>query len=231
MSGRRAVSGHEGCSTGGLEASEAPAVRDTPAIAAEHLGPWAPLSPKQAAGVFSGIDARWWVAGGWAIDLLVGRQTRPHADLDILILRSDQPAFRSHLHDWDLHAADPPGSLRPWPMGEILPIPVHDVWCRRDGSAPWSFQFMIDDVEGHEWLFRRDNSIRRPVATLSSRASRPGLAVLAPEVQLLYKSKGLRDKDNADFDTALPYLSLNEREWLRDALIATRPDHEWLARL
>src|SRR4051812_28485863 len=34
----------------------------------------------------AGIDA--WVAGGWAVDALVGEQTRPHGDLDLAV-RSD----------------------------------------------------------------------------------------------------------------------------------------------
>lgn len=200
-------------------------------IAAGDLGPWAPLAPEHAASLLSPVEARWWVAGGWAIDLLVGHQTRDHADLDVLILRPDQDAFRSHLREWDLHAADPPGSLRPWRVGETLPSDVHDVFCRRHESAPWSFQFMIDDVAGSEWVFRRDHAIRRPVATLAGRASRPDMPVLAPEIQLLYKSKGMREKDAADFDTALSHLTLDERLWLRGALLATRPDHEWIERL
>ncbi len=200
-------------------------------MAAEHLGPWAPLSPDDAGVVFSACEARWWVAGGWAIDLLVGRQTRSHADFDVLVLRPEQHVVRSYLHAWDVHAADPPGTLRPWPIGEILPLSVHDIWCRRDPSAPWAFQLMIDDVHGEDWLFRRDHRIRRPVRTLAGRASRPGLAVLAAEVQLLYKSGSVREKDAADFDVARPGLSVDERHWLRDALRATHPDHDWIGRL
>jgi lincosamide nucleotidyltransferase A/C/D/E len=33
-----------------------------------------------------------WVAGGWAIDALVGEETRPHRDPDLAV-RSDQPPF------------------------------------------------------------------------------------------------------------------------------------------
>lgn len=35
----------------------------------------------------AGIDA--WVDGGWAVDALLGEQTRPHADLDLAISRAD----------------------------------------------------------------------------------------------------------------------------------------------
>ncbi len=36
-------------------------------------------------GLLAGEAIEWWVAGGWGIDALIGYQTRPHRDLDILI--------------------------------------------------------------------------------------------------------------------------------------------------
>jgi hypothetical protein len=198
---------------------------------AADLGPWVPLVPEDAVELLSELGVRWWVAGGWAIDLLIGRQTREHHDLDVLVLRPDHGVVRSFLGTWDLHAADPPGTLRPWPVGEMLPTAVHDIFCRRDPASPWSFQLMIDEVDGDDWLFRRDHALRRPLTSLAGRASRPGLPVLAPEIQLLYKSRGLRDRDLADFESVLPHLTGDERSWLRDALLAVSPDHEWITRL
>lgn len=204
-------------------------------MTADHLGPWAPLSPEEGGRLLADCRARWWIAGGWAIDLLLGAQTRVHSDLDVLVLRSEQDAVRTHLEAWDVHAADPPGSLRPWPIGEVLPAAVHDVWCRPEPSAPWSFQLMIDAVDGDQWVFRRDHRVRRPLSTLTGRGSRPGLPVLTPEVQLLYKSGAPREgqaprpKDDEDFDNAVGHLTDQERQWLREALYATRPDHEWIS--
>src|SRR5688500_9342197 len=97
----------------------------------QNLYEWDPLSVEDAAALFAGAPFPWWIAGGWAIDLFIGYQTRSHADTDILILRRDQLAARSRLADWDVHAADPPGSLRPWSLGALLPPEVHDIWCRR----------------------------------------------------------------------------------------------------
>jgi lincosamide nucleotidyltransferase A/C/D/E len=37
------------------------------------------------AGVITDVTARWWVAGGWGVDALVGRQTRRHRDLDVVV--------------------------------------------------------------------------------------------------------------------------------------------------
>lgn len=47
----------------------------------EH-GPWAPLSVAGMRSVMAGFPAPWWIAGGWAVDLSLGRQTRPHGDID-----------------------------------------------------------------------------------------------------------------------------------------------------
>jgi lincosamide nucleotidyltransferase A/C/D/E len=35
---------------------------------------------------------RAWVAGGWGVDALVGRQTRPHRDLDLALTAPHEPA-------------------------------------------------------------------------------------------------------------------------------------------
>lgn len=200
-------------------------------IADDDLGPWDPLSPDAVAELLAPVGAPWWIGGGWALDLLAGGSFRAHGDVDLLMLRRDQQLFRSQLNAWDVHAADPPGELRPWPVEEALPAHVHDVFCRPNPSAAWAFQFMIDETSGDDWLFRRDHSIRRSVASLAGRASRPGMRVLSPEVQLLYKSKGMRHKDVADFEMILPQLNAGERDWLRRALTTVTPGHEWVHRL
>jgi lincosamide nucleotidyltransferase A/C/D/E len=35
--------------------------------------------------VLAGADIEAWIAGGWAVDALVGEQTRPHRDLDLAV--------------------------------------------------------------------------------------------------------------------------------------------------
>jgi GNAT superfamily N-acetyltransferase len=51
---------------------------------------WDPLSCREAFQRLHARGIRAWVAGGWALDLFLGRQTRPHVDTDIVIRRSDQ---------------------------------------------------------------------------------------------------------------------------------------------
>ena len=131
---------------------------------ATDLHNWDPLSPDKVRDLFAGLAVPWWIAGGWAIDLFVGRQTRKHHDTDVLVLRDDQLAVQGHLAEWDLQKAEPPGILGPWAKGEFLRPGVHDIWCRRSPQSPWSLQLMLMDTDGDRWVFRRDPSITGPLA-------------------------------------------------------------------
>ncbi len=42
-------------------------------------------------------DIKIWIDGGWAVDALLGKQTRSHADLDIAIERKNIPALKNYL--------------------------------------------------------------------------------------------------------------------------------------
>jgi hypothetical protein len=50
--------------------------------------------------VLNSFRRPWFVGGGWAIDLFLGRQTRNHQDIDIVIFREDQFELRRHLANW-----------------------------------------------------------------------------------------------------------------------------------
>ncbi|MEO3867999.1 amino acid transporter [Nonomuraea sp. B12E4] len=166
----------------------------------------------------------WWVSGGYAIELAVGRSYRDHGDLDVSLLRRDQLAVRRLLSAWDCHVADS-GTLRPWPPDEALPETAYDIWVREHPGGPWRFQLMLDEADGADWIYRRDPRIRRELATLT--IEEPGFHRLAPEVQLLYKSKGPRPKDEQDFTEVLPTLTEDQRHWLDTALQLTHPTHPW----
>ncbi|HLZ70034.1 MAG TPA: amino acid transporter [Dehalococcoidia bacterium] len=197
----------------------------------DSLGPWQPLSVGEVAVLFAGLSVPWWISGGWALDLFLGRQTREHGDTDVLVLRQDQLVVRAALAGWDLYAADPPGSLRPWRRGEWLDEPIHDLWCRRGPEAPWAVQLMLANAEAGRWSFRREPSIGGPLAQLTCRTA-DGIPFLAPAVQLLYKATDApRPRDEADFTTVLPRLDAERRAWLAAALRRYKPEHPWLARL
>jgi hypothetical protein len=114
-----------------------------------------------------------------------------------------------------------------WEDGTAFPPEVHDIWCRRP-DRPWEMQLMVNDFTESEWIFRRDSRIRGPLETMII-TTPSGMPVLAPEIQLLYKSLDLsRPKNEHDFATALPHLSPPQRQWLSDQLNLLYGDHPWL---
>lgn len=67
---------------------------------------------------YSGL---WAVAGGWAIDLSLGEQTREHEDLEIVVFRNDYTKLYrqfSNLHPNLIVSGDPPQFL-PWDGSEV----------------------------------------------------------------------------------------------------------------
>lgn len=44
---------------------------------------WRALPLDEAVALLSVVRTPWWVAGGWAVDLYLGKVTRAHKDLDM----------------------------------------------------------------------------------------------------------------------------------------------------
>jgi hypothetical protein len=88
---------------------------------------------------------------------------------------------------------------------------------------------MFARIEDGLWHYRRQPEITRPLSTLI-RVTDDGIPYLAPEVQLLYKSRTPREKDDADFERVLPRLDTEQRAWMRDALARTTDPHGWHSR-
>lgn len=66
---------------------------------------WCAWHPTELARRLTGVSVPWCVAGGWALDLWHGHQTREHEDLEFTVLRSDVPVFRRALADMEFHTA------------------------------------------------------------------------------------------------------------------------------
>jgi len=196
-------------------------------------------------GLLAAFARPWWVAGGWAIDALAGGPIRRHDDIEIGLLRPDLPALGQHLRQrgWRLEhfAAAPPGSAGgaaggaagagswvPLASGETVPRPHFQLRARAAGAPapghvlPSEFELFLNDLEtdrpGARWVSRRHPTVAVPLAELIVIAPRLGIPVLAPEVQLLYKAKYHRPKDEHDFTRALPLLTSAQCSWLARAL-------------
>jgi hypothetical protein len=184
---------------------------------------WEPAPLSEVVAAFEDFPGPWWIAGGYAMEMAVGRAYREHADIDVLLLRRDQLAAHPVFPGWELWCADPPGTLRFWPAGQTLPPHVHDIWCRERADGPWRVQLMLDESDGADWVSRRDPAIRRPIAEIGNRTA-DGIPYLKPEIQLFYKAKGLRPKDEHDFQVVRGVLAPDAARWLAGHLPS---DHPW----
>lgn len=189
-----------------------------------------PLPPPIAAvaDALRDLRATWAVAGGWAVDLALGRTTRAHADMDVAVFRDDQAALREALPGWRFDVAIR-GELVPWTSGEWLSLPVHEVHAHPPaGDAGPRIEFLLNEKDGADWVYRRDPGVRLPLAR-ALREGPAGVTVLTPEIVLLYKSKSPQPADEHDFRAARPLLDAEARAWLRAALLRAGPAHPWTA--
>lgn len=176
------------------------------------------------------LRCEWYVCGGWALDLFLGRVTRSHKDVDIAVARRDQSEVRGYLRGrgWNLEKAAG-GRLSPWAEGEWLAPPLHGVWCRNEAYDPNFFELLLNEIDDGLFRFRRDTAVILPRARMSFE-SPSGLPALAPEVVLLYKSSGA-DEYADDFRSAAPALPGEARAWLKTALDRVSAGHPWAREL
>ena len=168
----------------------------------------------------------WWIAGGWALDLFAGNQSRTHKDLDVGILRNDALRVLESLAAWEVFEAKN-GVLTRLGAGMQPRADVFSLWCRPARDSHWALELMLDEAENGHWIYRRHREIRRPLEIAIQRSPQ-GMPYLAPEIQLLYKSHRMRSGDQADFEHIGPKLDQCRRSWLRDCLRMIDPAHPWL---
>ena len=88
---------------------------------------WEAWDPEHVAERLAALRCPWYVAGGWAIDLFLGEQTREHEDVEIAVPASGFDEVRAALPDLDV---DVIGSGRRWPVDDPALDQVHP-------SHPW----------------------------------------------------------------------------------------------
>jgi hypothetical protein len=174
------------------------------------------------------VEIWWAVAGGWAIDLWLGHQTRDHHDIEVVARRDDQTAAWDSLHnDWELSCIDPPNDgWRPWRRCEHLEPPSFQAKAH---GPPLEFDIFLESTSNDTWIFRRDGRVQRSIHEVTIVSS--GVPIVDPAVQLLYMAKSEDPKNQHDFEVARPALEPGSSEWLRSALAVAHPGHRWLAQL
>lgn len=182
----------------------------------------------------AGYEHFWCVAGGWALDFHHNRLTRAHEDLEVVVLRQDLAAGYPHFLKRNPHkivTGDGEPKFVPWggePIdAEVTQIRLSPIACS-DGER--EFDLLLTPSEGNNWIYKRDQRIRRPFSDVVLRA-KADIPILAPEIVLFFKAKHLRPKDAVDFENTLPTLSAAARAWLKTSLETAHSGHDWIAKL
>ena len=124
-----------------------------------------------------GVDA--WLEGGWGIDALLGRETREHDDLDVIVPLDQLPTLESALRELGFRHGFASGPLSFEVVDdEGRQIDVHPIAFQPNGDAIYVM------AEGGEWTY--------PAGSLTGRGEIAGRPVrcLAPDMALVCHSQG-----------------------------------------
>ncbi len=131
-----------------------------------------------------------WIDGGWGVDALLGKQTRPHADLDIVVKEHDCQTVVRYLEQQGFQGVSRPDS-RPcnFVMGNDkgMEVDFHVITLDEDGNG------LYGPTDAPEGMY--------PADALFGQGSIDGLAVrcTSPEYQLQSRTGyELRETDLSD---------------------------------
>lgn len=203
------------------------------------------------------INIDYAICGGSAIDLFVGRKTRPHKDLDVAVFGEDRDKIVLYMLEMGWNIYEPCGCEYLHKITDVADQKriKTNIWCVKPSSSHYRFtdhghkmyaveqdgmeqenldfiEFLFNKRKDGNFLYSRNNEIHRNMekAILLSETNIP---YLAPEIVLLYKSTALYNPEyKQDFDVALTKLDTNSREWLKNALVCMFPEgHEWFNKI
>lgn len=121
-----------------------------------ELGPWEPLPLVDTIALLRLAPFRWWVCGGHALELHLGRSWREHDDIDIGISLADAPALHSWLSSMEAWIAAA-GVLHAWDgRGLVDDHDEHNLWVRQTAADPWGIDVTVGAGTMDEWVCRRD---------------------------------------------------------------------------
>jgi len=167
----------------------------------------------------------WSIAGGWSIDLTIGRKTREHQDMDIVVFREYVQDVLNYFSDWQV------GVVIPGEHRLEVVIDKNQVelprYCLHLQHEQDFVEVLITDHANDQVIYRRNPSITIPLQDFI-RIDSMNRRYVTPEWQLLFKAKSPRECDRQDFINALNYLDVTQKEWLRHALMKTHASSEWV---
>jgi lincosamide nucleotidyltransferase A/C/D/E len=144
----------------------------------------------------AGVQVVAWLDGGWGVDALLGEQTRPHKDLDLIVRVEDVPRMRAALaRDGFRLVTGEPGSNFVLRDRRGREIDVHPARFDDDGNGIYRME------NGEDWVFPADGF------TGTGRVGRRNVTCLTADVQMVDHTTGYEPGETDFHDMRL----LNER--------------------
>jgi hypothetical protein len=190
-------------------------------------GAWDAWDPATVAKLLEGVAARWYVVGGWALDLFRGHQTRDQEDLEIATPLWDFDRIRERLSACEFFVAGREGF---WPVdgAGAAYFEYQQTMARDSSTGKWRVDVIRAPDDGTRWTCALDRNIHLPYDDAIAHTT-DGIPYLRPELVLLFKGLQTRPKDQADFEAIAPLMTTEARTWLAQALVETRGNgHPWI---
>ena len=201
----------------------------------------------------AGIGLDYALCGGHAIDLYLGKKTRPHKDLDVAVYREDRDKIIQYMlnENWDIYEPCGAGFLHKINDISSQKYVKDNIWCVKSYNQNYKFteyekdmytvcfnnseqteldyiEFLFNTRADGNFLYRRNHNIKMSLENAILKIN--AVPCLAPEIVLLYKSTAPDNADyQLDFENALKKMNEEQSAWLKKALSIMFPcGHKWL---
>ena len=208
----------------------------------------------QTASLLAEAPFSWAVCGGFALELFLGRETRPHGDIDLCAREADRASIVAFMQGqgWQVYEFRGMGKMRLLDAN-ALSEPGRNLMCVLPGCP--LVEFFPSDEAGLLWHQFHHSGIRElnyleflfspctddgfifsanpPIPLPMDKAflkSPEGIPFLAPELALLYKAARPEEGNAAsDFQAVFPALDNEQKSWYLSSLHQLYPEgHPWL---
>ncbi|QYA44094.1 hypothetical protein KYI13_08425 [Macrococcoides bohemicum] len=179
------------------------------------LNNWQLLSIESLKQIMHDADYDWYLAGGIALDEFLGRRTRDHEDMDILVNFKYLERILDYFKNYKVYTARN-GSLSLYALNNIKS--TDSLWITKDENESFIIEILFFEEEAGHWIYKRNDAVRKKIEDIYF--VKNDMKIIQPEIQLLYKmnSSNIREKDLDDYHNIYPVLEEREKAWLDSVL-------------
>lgn len=172
---------------------------------------WEVLNIESLKQIMRYANFEWYLVGGIALDEFLGRRTRDHEDMDILVNFKYLERILEYFKNYKVYTARN-GSLSLSALNNIKS--TDSLWIANDDKESFIIEILFFEEEAGNWIYKRDKTVRKKIEDIYF--VKNDMNIIQPEIQLLYKmnSSNVREKDLYDYHNIYPVLQEGQRAWL-----------------